>query len=72
MEDWRWNTMRSRWSSATAGFSAVMAVLLVGDTTVNTVGVSAEQGIWAAAIWMALVAGGAAVLIARSLRERSI
>ena len=124
---------RSRWSRTTAGFAAVMAILLVGTwfvllgtgqvtelatrpfstwsllaaefatagfllagaagvarrrpwagrvllvalgmllyTTVNTVGVSAEEGIWAAAAWMALVAAGSVVLVAGSLREPSI
>jgi hypothetical protein len=124
--------MRSRWAKTTAGFSAVMALLLVGSwlvllgtgqvtelatrpfstlsllaaefatagfllagavavvyrrrwagrvllvalgmllyTSLNTVGVSAEQGIWAAAIWMALVAAGAVVLIVQSLVERT-
>lgn len=124
---------RSRWARATAGFAAIMAILLVGTwlvllgsgqvvelttrpfstwsllaaefatsgfllvgaagvlarrawagrillvalgmllyTTVNTVGVSAEQGLWAAAVWMALVAAGSALSIAWSLHEHSM
>ena len=55
-----------------AGRVLLVALGMLLYTTINTVGVSAEQGIWAAAIWMAFVAVAAAVLIDRSLRERSI
>lgn len=41
-------------------------------TTINTVGVSAEQGLAPAAAFMALVAAGSAVLIVRSLEEPSM
>lgn len=57
---------------AWAGRVLLVALGMLLYTTVNTIGVSAEQGIWPAAIWMALVAAGAAVLIARSLKEPSI
>ena len=41
-------------------------------TTVNTIGVSLEAGIYPAAVFMALVATGAAVLIVRSLHQSTL
>jgi hypothetical protein len=55
-----------------AGRVLLVALGMLLYTTVNTVGVSAEEGIWAAAAWMALVAAGSVVLVAGSLREPSI
>ncbi len=49
---------------------AALGMLLY--TTVNTIGVSVEEGIYPAAVFMALVAGGAAVLIVRSRAESAL
>lgn len=55
-----------------SGRVLLVALGMLLYTTVNTVGVSAEQGIAPAAVFMALVAAGSAALIIRSFREPSI
>jgi hypothetical protein len=55
-----------------AGRVLLVALGMLLYTTVNTVGVSAEQDLVPAAAFMALVASGSIVLIFRSLREPSI
>lgn len=55
-----------------AGRVLLVALGMLLYTTVNTVGVSAEQGLALAAVFMVLVAAGSAALILRSLREPSI
>ncbi len=55
-----------------AGRVLLVALGMLLYTTLNTVGVSAEQGLAPAAVFMALVAAGSLTLVLRSLREPAI